>query len=318
MRFNRIKETRMNDYRQPVLGKIKLGVKLKTDGGVEYPKETDYFVVPVIVQLVHGEKPKELPCMFVVEDEFEAVRQYYAVYGKDRKLKCMGDGEKAERRTETGPEQITCPAPEHCDFAKKQGCKSTTELSVVLPNVNMGGVYRLTTRSQTAGSEIRAGLTRAKEIFGRISWVPMLLVREERKMMNPVTKKMETHWPPKLYPVADAAETVRIRKDTERVLGYLPQLTGPDPAVTDVVDGAFTVCEDESEVKTERVSKVQAGIFSLRLEACKTIHALNAVGAEIKAAAQKLIPKHLEELKTDFRQVREIIQKGADSNDHNG
>jgi len=46
--------------RLPRLGKIKMGIKVKTTLGVEYPQKTDYFVVPPEVADVYGDRPKAL------------------------------------------------------------------------------------------------------------------------------------------------------------------------------------------------------------------------------------------------------------------
>jgi hypothetical protein len=43
--------------RLPRLGKIRLGIKKKTDAGVSYPSPTDYFVCPDELKKVFGEKP---------------------------------------------------------------------------------------------------------------------------------------------------------------------------------------------------------------------------------------------------------------------
>ena len=43
--------------RLPRLGKIRLGIKKKTDAGVSYSSSTDYFVCPDELKKVFGEKP---------------------------------------------------------------------------------------------------------------------------------------------------------------------------------------------------------------------------------------------------------------------
>jgi hypothetical protein len=55
--------------RLPRLGKIKMGIKVKTTLGVEYPQKTDYFVVPPEVADVYGDRPKALDIIIPVEDE---------------------------------------------------------------------------------------------------------------------------------------------------------------------------------------------------------------------------------------------------------
>lgn len=82
--------------RLPRLGKIHLGVKKTKKSGnrqVEYPSETDYFVVPPEVAAGFGEKPKALKIMFPVENAEVFFQQWYKMYGSAAALKCKGDGE---------------------------------------------------------------------------------------------------------------------------------------------------------------------------------------------------------------------------------
>ena len=55
--------------RLPRLGKIRLGIKeTSSKTGNEYPKSVDYFVCPLEVQAVYGEKPRMLDIVFPAED----------------------------------------------------------------------------------------------------------------------------------------------------------------------------------------------------------------------------------------------------------
>src|SRR4030042_2771171 len=121
MRFSRIKgeDKPYNILRLPKLGHIRLGIKKIAKSGKEYPTETDYFVVPLNVQAKFGEKPKMLPVMLPVEDEEMFLRQFYACYGANQKIKCMGNGEEAERKADDEGKPIPkmtikCPSPENC------------------------------------------------------------------------------------------------------------------------------------------------------------------------------------------------------------
>jgi Recombination directionality factor-like len=97
MRFTKIigQDNPRNQKRLPRLGKIRLGIKIKS-GAVEYPRETNYFVCPPEIQAVYGGEPKILPVMIPVEDEGLFLRQYYALYGSNQRLKCHGDGRTCE------------------------------------------------------------------------------------------------------------------------------------------------------------------------------------------------------------------------------
>lgn len=243
--FTRIKgaDKPQNIIRLPRLGKIRLGIKKTAQSGKEYPAETDYFVVPDEIKAKFGDKPKTLPVMIAVEDEEKSLRQYYACYGSNQKIKCQGDGELAARRDDKGKVfEVECPSPESCDFAKQFKCHARIDIMLVLPDINMGGCYQLSSGSVNTDIDLRSGLEMARYLFGRISWVPMMITREERKIPDPETGKMQTHWPVRLYPVATVSEVNQIRGDTKRIIERQQQFALPEP----VIEGEFTR-EEEPE-----------------------------------------------------------------------
>ncbi len=245
MKFMRIKgeDKPQNIIRLPRLGKIRLGIKKVAQSGKEYPVEVDYFVVPDELKSKFGEKPKTLPVMIAVEDEEKSLRQYYACYGSSQKIKCQGDGEFAERRDDKGKIfQVTCPSPPDCDFAKQFKCHARIDIMLVLPDVNMGGCYQLSSGSVNTDIDLRSGLEMARYLFGRISWVPMMITREERKIPDPETGKMQTHWPVRLYPTATVSEVNQIRSDTNRIIERQERFALPEP----IIEGEFRNGDDDN------------------------------------------------------------------------
>ena len=220
MKYTRIKgDVPQNVVRLPRAGKIRLGVKVKSAKGTEYPKETDHFVCPPEVKAVFGEEPKTLRVMIPTENEEMFCKQYYAIYGSNQKLKCQGDGETFERRVESGIEKGECPSPKECEYAIKLGkngrpaCSARMDLMVVLPDVSVGAVYQVSTGSINSDIDIRSGLEMARSLYGRISWVPMELKREPMKIADPESGKMNTHWPVKLHPVGNLETVMAVRRD---------------------------------------------------------------------------------------------------------
>jgi hypothetical protein len=237
MKYNRIKgENRpQNMLRLPLLGKIRLGVKKVSEkSGKEYPSETDYFVCSPEIRAKYGDKPKTLPVMLPVEDEEKFLRQFYAVYGSNQKLKCIGDGETCERRHEEKREEMVCPHPENCEYGKANHCHARTIVQVVLPDINMGGVFQISTGSVNSDIDIRSGIEMARYLFGRISWVPMLLQREEKKIPDPKDGKMQTHWPVKLFPISTVEQANMIRQDNKRIIEHQKRLELPEK----IIDGS--------------------------------------------------------------------------------
>lgn len=232
-KFTRIKgsDKPQNIIRLPRIGKIRLGIKKTKEGGKEYPAETDYFVCPPEVQALYGEEPKSLPVMLPVEDEEKFLRQYYACYGGNQKLKCQGDGEVADRRVEGVIESVACLSPTDCEFGQKNKCSARTDIMFVLPEINCGGAYQISTGSINSDIDIRSGIEMARHLFGRISWVPMTIKREEMKIPDPTTGNMQTHWPVKLYPNATVAQANSIREDTKRILDRQSMIALEEPVI---------------------------------------------------------------------------------------
>jgi hypothetical protein len=186
--------------RLPRLGKIHLGVKVKNDKGVEYPKAVDYFVSPPEVQAVFGEKPKELRILIPVEDEEKWCSQYYRCYSKTRGLICKGDGETAIRmvNSETGElvdreskdvvmKEIACRGKECSDYRVK--CKEIMCLQFVLPEVPGLGVWQLDSGSVNSIININSTAELVKRTYGRISMIPLLLTVEPQEVKTPEGKK---------------------------------------------------------------------------------------------------------------------------------
>lgn len=248
MRFSRIKnDPSKTTIRIPRAGKIRLGLKkVSMRTKKEYPVETSYFVCPPEVEKLYGKQPVSLPVMIPTEDESMVYRQYFAVYAGNHKLLCQGDGDRAERRQfkkvgeellSSGVEEMDCPSPEHCDFAKEKGCKARMDLMVMLPDVSMGSAYQISTGSTVADIDIRSGLEMARAMVGRISWIPFVLERTEQKIPDPKTGKMMPHWPVSLKPAFDLKGLAALRADTQRVVGWAgSQYALPEPQMEERAD----------------------------------------------------------------------------------
>lgn len=265
MEFTRIVgDVPQNKIRLPRLGKIRLGIKRKAQSGKEYPVETEYFVVPPRVADVVGAEPRQLDVMLPVEDEHKVFRQYYACYGGNQRLKCQGDGSIAERRSEDGKSisQVQCPSPKLCDFAQQHKCSARIDLMVVLPAVNLGGVFQLSSGSVTSDIDIRSGIEMARYLFNRISWVPMRLERSETKIPDPESGKMMRHWTVRLYPVATIEEANRARLDTGRIIEMQSRYELPEP----VIEGLEPTDEESEACADGGVGEDPADEFSVNLK----------------------------------------------------
>jgi len=252
MKFTRIKgdDRPHNTIRLPLLGRIRLGLKVENKSGKSYPKETDYFVVPPEVATVYGDKPKSLPVMLPVENEEMFLRQFFACYGSSQKVKCIGNGEVCERRDDKSKtkEELPCPYPENCDYGKVNKCHARTIIQVVLPEINMGGVYQISTGSINSDIDIRSGIEMSKYLYRRICWVPMTIKREEKKIPDPTTGAMQNHWPVKLYPTATMDQVNIILQDTNRIISHQERIMLPEPENVNPELDPVDVIVDEEDI----------------------------------------------------------------------
>lgn len=80
----------------PLIGRIKIGMKVENDKGKEYPTSLDYFrptgKYAHKFTTVFGDKPDKIGIVFITDDLTEACNQYYASW-ENGKLWGEGDGE---------------------------------------------------------------------------------------------------------------------------------------------------------------------------------------------------------------------------------
>src|SRR3990167_3782503 len=208
--------------RLPRLGKIRLG----TEKAPNRPgRETDYFVVPPEVAKIpaYGDKPKVLDIMFPVDDESVIAPQAYEYYGSSKGLKCTGDGEYALELDETtgAMNRRDCP----CEKLEKKQCSKRMHLRVILPKVNMGGVYQIDTSSFNSIVDVLSGIqwvkcatTSPEYPRGRLAWIPLVLERVPTE--THYDGKKQIHYTLKIRLEADIKRLNQIR-------GGSPLLSAP-------------------------------------------------------------------------------------------
>ncbi len=253
--FTRIKGV-SERRRLPRLGKIRLGVKkVSQRTGAEYPSETPYFVVPVEVAKVYGEKPVELDVMFAINDIDIIFPQKYTWYGVSKGPKCIGDGERAMRVNEEGVfESRECP----CELLESGDCQRRAHLMVLLPHVSLGGVYQIDIGSYHSIVDINSGLEYIDALVGRFAMVPCKLRRMPRE--THANGKKQVHYTLSVHFDGNVEMLNALRENTQRVL-MGPQFALPAPedinpamdegAVIDVVDEENEIAETESKPKEE-------------------------------------------------------------------
>lgn len=154
------------------LGTIRLGRRV-TSGNRDHPEDGNTFIVPQEVAealhpvtmdgevkwLPYGNEPTSLEIM-VPSSDFEVwCPQELQRWAADERLLCHGDGETAERWDEERAcwTKIDCPYKE-CELfgpGKGKGCDERGTLHVILPYVNMMGIYKINTGSRHGLSNLR-------------------------------------------------------------------------------------------------------------------------------------------------------------------
>ncbi len=271
MRFTRIKSGFSEHRRIPRLGRIRLGLKVqkvRPDGSVvEYPRETNYFVVPDEVKDVYGPEPTTLDIMLPSDDQSVVFPQSLAWFGTTKGLKCTGDMETAERLNDkTGEwEKRSCPCEHYkSDENPKGECTESGTLIAILPKVNMGGTYEVRTGSYNSVVDINSGLDYVRALIGRISMVPLKLRRVARE--THADGKKQVHHTLSLVLDANIEGVNQLRNDTSRILSSAQlQIEGPSD-VNPILDKAdISEAEQEEGIDAAKLAEMDdAELASVR------------------------------------------------------
>lgn len=181
-----------------ILGRIRLGVRRKTESGKEYPSKVDYFILDAFDPAVkdqcvklYGDKPRKLTIAFPDDDVERIFPQYYECWSKAALL-CKGDGEAAQRNDAGTLTPCDCPGPDMCQFAIAHGtkdregnvtpgCKRVARLQCVLVDLDTFGVFRLDTGSFNSIVNVNSALEFVRKVYGRVSWIPLDMVLKSQR-----------------------------------------------------------------------------------------------------------------------------------------
>jgi hypothetical protein len=171
--------------RLPRIAKIGLGGKV-LKGDREFPTDLNHFDLsecPEVAE-VYGPEPTELDVMVPSPDISEWFPVALKRYGTDRLL-CRGDGETAGVfDPATGEfEEIAC-GYKSCPYFQEKRCTEVGNLMLILPRVNIMGVYQIDTGSWYGINDVynayEMALQRILDVTGNpddILRVPFRLVR---------------------------------------------------------------------------------------------------------------------------------------------
>lgn len=286
--------------RIPRLGKIRLGVKVKSNKkDVQYPKATDYFVVPDEVKAVYGDKPTELQIMFPVEEPELIAQQWLRAYSLTQGLVCIGSGVEARRKVDvaTGAmadhetkdwewREITCD-PQECPEYETKRCRRVMNLQFLLPEVPGLGVYQIDTSSFYSIVNINSMIKMLKGMLGRCSMVPLTLTLGPIEVCPPGLTKKTVH-------------IMHIKKDIK--LSQLAQIAQLPPA-------RVLIPEADTEEPPEDLFP-DGAIADTKKPRRKPVSAQSPKDAELfQEEAEKEIPKIDDNLLQGWQIVKDTVRQ---------
>jgi len=160
----------------PRAGRIRLGEKVVSERGKEYPRELDYFncVDAPLVAKAYGDKPREIDILFPVNDPRTILDMGYMAYGHTG-WKCRGTGVIAYNREVD--EEIEC-AGEDCKMVAEGKCKRQGRLTFICYLVPGLCVYDLVTSGWRSIENCLSMIETLGDLFGRIDGIPLKMFRE--------------------------------------------------------------------------------------------------------------------------------------------
>lgn len=141
----------------PVIGRISIG-RVVEKNGTRLPEKDDQFTLTTQVQnrdgwvahpldaelRDHSEsgKIRSIPVTLPFNDPDLNFRAEYTFFdrGSGRPV-CAGDGSQCRRIHDGGVEQLTCPSPQHCQFAANGKCKPYGRLNVIVGDFDPLGTF---------------------------------------------------------------------------------------------------------------------------------------------------------------------------------
>lgn len=177
----------------PVIGRISIGHMVQK-GDKWVPEKDDSFSLTTQVQnrqgwLLHplhqqlveaatNGKIRAIPVRLLFNDSSLNFRAEYSAFDRQTgRPVCIGNGEHARQVTANGIEDVSCPGPERCSYAKQAGCKLYGRLNVQVEGQNDElGSFIFRTTGYNSVRSLAARLSYFEAISGGCArYLPLML-----------------------------------------------------------------------------------------------------------------------------------------------
>jgi hypothetical protein len=186
----------------PILGKIKIGMKVATSNGKERPTSLDWFRCTgryeALFHKVYGDKPASITVVFHSDDFSQVANERLELRDKAGRLVASSDGVTVRHfDTATGVYQWTSVRQER-DIMERlerqnngpKGWEAVLTLRFLLPKIpSVFGAWELSTKGEASSIPAIIGtLASVQDVSGTIVGVPMDLVVEKVSSQKPDSK----------------------------------------------------------------------------------------------------------------------------------
>lgn len=166
----------------PILGRISIG-RLIEKNGKRLPEKDDQFTVTTQIQSQDGWIPhpvdsklrsnsnngklRSIPVRLLFNDPDLNLRADYCLFDRRTgRAICVGDGERCQRQTASGTQQMPCPSPESCDIGKGGNCKLFGRLYVLIGEDDEIGTFIFRTTSYNSIRTLAARMLYYQAVSG--------------------------------------------------------------------------------------------------------------------------------------------------------
>ena len=248
----------------PVVGRISIGRVIERNGK-RLPEKDDQFTLTSQVQnregwLLHpldeklrktseGQKLRSIPVRLLFNDPALNLRADYSLFNRENgRPVCVGNGETCRRTGKEGMENLPCPGPDACAFAKGD-CKAYARLNVVVGDGEDDalGSFVLRTTSYNTIRTLAARLHYFNAVSGgRLSCLPLeLKLRGKSTTMSYRSAIYYVDLVVRTGLTLDQAVAEAVERDAVRKAGGIDQAALDEAARQGFANGAFEELEED-------------------------------------------------------------------------